>query len=371
MTTTPVRPSAAPTQTPATGRRLDRLRAAGVAAAFGAGLVSAVQSFVNGSFTAYLNAGVGGPAPRNGIVVATISFLSAVVVLTALVLAVPRARKGIARVVASLRAGRKNASDAMRAIHPGVAGIGRLRWFQVIGGAAGGLFVTAQSITVSAIGVAMFVVATTAGQSVSSLFCDRFGFAPGGKHPITLGRAVGPILAVAAVVVARWGTFGNTGQLYLLVLPVAAGICVAAQHAVNGRVETTAATAAFGPRVDRMPGALAATWVNFATGTVALFVTAAVALTIQGWPTADFPAEWWMYTGGLLGALFIGTAAAVVHRIGVLLLALSLIAGQITGGLVIDVLRGQDLSVNALIAVALTFCAIAVPAITTRSNDAH
>ena len=369
MTTTTQRASAAPAEA-APGPRLDRLKAVGVAAALGAGLVSAVQSHVNGSFTAYLNAGVGGPAPRNGIVVATISFTSAALVLALLLAFVPRARKGVGRVVASLRAGRKNAPDAIRAIHPGVAGIGRLRWFQVIGGAAGGLFVTAQSITVGSIGVAMFVVATTAGQSVSSLFCDRFGFAPGGRRAITLGRAIGPLLAVSAVVVARWGTFGNAGQLYLLVLPVSAGICVAAQHAVNGRVETTAAHAPFGPRVDRIPGALSATFVNFLVGTVALFVAAGVALTIQGLPTADFPGEWWMYTGGVLGVVFIGTAAAVVHRIGALLLALSLIAGQITGGLIIDALRGQDLAVNALVAVALTFCAIAVPALTKAPKPA-
>jgi len=362
MTTTTERAAAAPAE--ASAGRLDRLKAVGVAAALGAGLVSAVQSHVNGSFTAYLNAGVGGPAPRNGVVVATIAFTSAALLLALVVAFTPRARKGMARVVASLRAGRKNAPDAIRAIHPGVAGIGRLRWFQVIGGAAGGLFVTAQSITVSSIGVAMFVVATTAGQSVSSLFCDRFGFAPGGRRAITIGRAIGPLLAVCAVVVARWGTFGNTSQLYLLVLPVAAGICVAAQHAVNGRVETTAAHAPFGPRVDRIPGALSATFVNFLVGTVALVVAAAVALAIQGLPTADFPGEWWMYTGGMLGVIFIGTAAAVVHRIGALLLALSLIAGQITGGLIIDALRGQDPAVNALVAVALTFCAIAVPALT-------
>ncbi|WP_242496291.1 DMT family transporter [Xylanimonas protaetiae] len=359
MSTTSERAAAITTDTVAPGRRLDRLKAAGVAAAFAAGLVSAVQSHVNGSFTAALG---------NGIVVATISFGSATLILTLLLLLVPKARHGVGRVVASLRAGRKNTSDAVRAIHRGVPGIGRLRWFQVIGGAAGGLFVTAQGITVGSLGVAMFVVAVTAGQSVSSLFCDMLGFAPGGKRGITFGRAVGPALAIAAVLVAQWARLGAASQLYLVALPMVAGVFVAAQHAVNGRVETTAATAPFGPQVDRLPGALAATFVNFLVGTVALLVVVSVALAIQGWPTGELPSEWWMYTGGALGVVFIGTAAAVVHRIGALLLALSLIAGQITGAIVLDVtVRDLPLSTSALVAVALTFCAIAVPAITSRT----
>ncbi|ACZ30542.1 protein of unknown function DUF606 [Xylanimonas cellulosilytica DSM 15894] len=344
---------------PATGRGLDRYRAAGVAAAFGAGLVSAVQSRVNGSF---------GAALGNGFLAATINFASALVILGVLVALSPKARVALTRVWDSLRAGRKRTSDAMRALHPGVPGIGRLRWFQVIGGAAGGLFVTAQGVTVSSLGVALFVVAVTAGQSVSSLFCDLFGFAPGGRRPITLGRAVGPALAVVAVVVANWGNLGSAQNLGLVALPVVAGVFVAAQHAVNGRVETTASHAPYIDRIDRGAGALAATFVNFLAGTVALLAVLVVSLLIQGLPTDGFPTTWWMYTGGALGVVFIGTAAAVVHRIGALLLALSLIAGQITGALLLDLAAGGTPAPATLVGVALTFAAITVPALTTRAR---
>ncbi|MCL2594798.1 MAG: DMT family transporter [Promicromonosporaceae bacterium] len=349
--------------------RFDRLKALFVLAAFGAGLVSALQSHVNGSFTSYLNAPLAAAEPRNGIVVAVISFASAALILTAMLACVPKARQGVGRVWASLRAGRLKATDADKSRHPGVAGIGRLRWFQVIGGAAGGLFVASQSITVGALGISMFVVATTAGQSVSSLFCDRLGFAPGGQRPITVFRAIGPALAISAILVAQWTRLGNLDQWYLLALPIIAGVCVAAQHAVNGRVETTAATDIVGDHTYRLSGALSATFINFVVGTIALAVVAAIALAVSGLPTTAFPGQWWMYTGGVLGALFIGTAAAVVHKIGVLLLALSLIAGQISGGVLLDVtVRGQDLPLTSIIAVALTFCAVAVPASTTRAK---
>ncbi|GAB2473672.1 DMT family transporter [Xylanimonas ulmi] len=342
-------------------RRAARLRVAAEAAAFGAGLVSAVQSRVNGSF---------GAALGNGFLAATINFASALAILTLLVAISPKTRTGLRRVAASLRAGRQGASEAVRAAHRGVPGIGRLRWFQVIGGAAGGLFVTAQGMTVGSLGVALFVVAVTAGQSVSSLVCDRLGFAPGGKRAITPGRAVGPALAVAAVVVSQWPRLGSAEHLGLVALPLVAGVFVAAQHAVNGRVETTASHAPFGDRVDRGAGALAATFVNFLVGTMALLVVLAVSLAIQGLPDGGLPGEWWMYTGGALGVVFIGTAAAVVHRIGALLLALSLIAGQITGALLLDVATGVAPSLTTLVGVALTLAAIAVPALSSGRRAA-
>ncbi|QAY62509.1 EamA-like transporter family protein [Xylanimonas allomyrinae] len=366
MTTTASERSAARPSTtrPPAGRpsgtgSSDRVRAAGVAAAVGAGLVSAVQSRVNGSF---------GAALGNGFLAATINFASALAILALLVGCSPRARTGLGRVKDSLWAGRARATDADRAVHRGVPGIGRLRWFQVVGGAAGGLFVTAQGVTVGSLGVALFVVAVTAGQSVSSLFCDLLGFAPGGRRAITVGRAVGPALAVAAVVVSQWPNLGSSEHLGLVALPLVAGVFVAAQHAVNGRVETTASHAPFGDRVDRGAGALAATFVNFLVGTLALLVVLTVSALVQGLPDVAFPGEWWMYTGGALGVVFIGTAAAVVHRIGALLLALSLIAGQITGALLLDLAAGGTPAVSTLAGVALTLAAIAVPVLTSRSR---
>ncbi|MCL2594799.1 MAG: DMT family transporter [Promicromonosporaceae bacterium] len=339
----------------------DRRRLLGVFAGFGAGLVGSLQTFVNGRLGTTLD---------NGILAATISFASGAAILTLLLLLFPKGREGIGRVWASLRAGRKRATAAELAAHPSVPDIGRLRWFQVMGGAAGGFFVAAQGITVGSIGVALFVVSVTAGQSLSSLCCDLLGLAPGGRHPLTIGRALGPLLAIAAVFVARWGTFGDADQWYLLALPMIAGVVVAMQHAVNGRVVATAAAdVTKAGKVERSTGTFTATFINFVVGTVTLLVVLVIALIIQGLPDGGFPSTWWLYTGGVLGVIFIGTAAAVVHRIGVLLLALSLIAGQVTGGLLLDLAQGADLATRMFIAVALTFCAVAAPKLVGRRKD--
>lgn len=366
-------------------RGFDRVKLIGIAAAFAAGLVLAFQGHINGSLSVQLG---------NGIAAATYAFGSALVVLTLLLLASPAARAALGRVLDSVRSGiqaRRLTGDANAPLaglgHPGTPGIGRLRWFQIIGGAAGGLFVLSQSVTVPIFGVALFVVALTAGQTVSSLFCDRFGFAPGGKRPITWLRALGPLIAIAAVLVAQWRNLGNPDHLGFVLLPVIAGIFVAAQHAINGRVEATAAyhPAASGmsasdqpasgitnePRMEHLAGALTATFINFAVGTAALILVLAVALAIQGAPAGPMNFQWWMFTGGLLGMIFIGTAAVVVPRIGALLWTLALIAGQTLGGLVLDLtVRHNTPALATYLGVLLILLAVAIPALTTRSADA-
>lgn len=346
-----------------------RLKMLCILATFGAGLVSAVQSRVNGSF---------GAALGNSFLAALINFASALLILTILMLLSPKGRAGLRRVIASLKAGRRKATST----YPGVRGIGHLRWFQIIGGAAGGLFVTAQGMSVPALGVALFVVAVTAGQSVSSLFCDRLGFAPGGQRQITFARAAGPLLTIAAVLISQWpniaARLGGTADTHLgyILLPVIAGIFVAAQHAANGRIETTATVV---PYPDGTParheygaGVLTATFINFLVGTIALAVVAAISLLVQGAPTGGGALQWWMLTGGILGVLFIGTSAGVMHRIGALLVILSLVAGQTIGGLLLDLSPWGGTIVppaTTLLGVALVLVAIALPALTTRVAD--
>ena len=64
----------------------------------------------------------------------------------------------------------------------------RLRWWQLLGGLGGALFVASQSITVATLGVALFTVCVVAGQTGNSLLVDRLGLGPGGRARITVAR---------------------------------------------------------------------------------------------------------------------------------------------------------------------------------------
>ncbi|MCP9621872.1 DMT family transporter [Nocardia otitidiscaviarum] len=240
---------------------------------------------------------------------------------------------------------------------------GGLRWWQLLGGLCGAFFVACQGLTVAAIGVTAFTVAVVAGQLVSSLAVDRFGIGPAGRTPVTALRAGGAGLALAAVLLSVAGRDGGSDgalsvpeslrggpHLLLIALPLLAGFGVAWQQAVNGRVGAVG-------------GPPTATLANFLTGTAGLVLVEAVLLAGTGWPTG-FPTEPWLYVGGVIGVAFIALAVVVVRWIGVLLLGLTSVAGQLLMSLVLDVAvpTGPGLSATAVLGCALTFVAVTLAA---------
>jgi transporter family-2 protein len=268
-----------------------------------------------------------------------VSFASGLVLLGVAAAVMPAGRRG----TAALRAGWR-ARD--------------LRWWECAGGVVGAYFVLTQGLTVTALGLAVFTVAVVAGQVVSGLLVDRAGLGPGGPRPITAPRVAAAALAVAAVVTALAGRAGSPRALGLAALPAVAGVAIAWQQAMNGRVQARA-------------GAVPAALMNFAVGTAALVLGYAVVAALRGLP-ATWPAGWWLYLGGALGVLFVLAAVAVVRVTGVLMLGLGLIAGQVLGSLALDVLapaRDTGPTTNEVVGAVLTLVAVGVAALPTVQRN--
>jgi transporter family-2 protein len=281
----------------------------GLGAAFGIGLLVAVQSRINGEL---------GHVLGDGVAAATISFGTGLVILLIGAALIPPIRSALQQVWQTIR---QPTHDRP------VSGLRGLRWWQCLGGLAGAYLVTTQSITVSVIGVAVFTVAGVAGQAVSSLIVDRLGFGPAGPQPFTTLRVVGSVIAVVAVVLAVSDQLRHPHGLLLAILPALGGVGSAVQQAINGRVARTA-----GPNTY---GAIAAGVVNFLVGFAALIVVLMVDLVFRGAPH-HLPTEPWLYFGGSCGVIFISAAAAVVRVVGVFVLGLATIAGQLIASLFID-----------------------------------
>ncbi|MFD6694342.1 MULTISPECIES: DMT family transporter [Micromonospora] len=313
-----VAPPAPPTLS--TGRRV-----AGVGLATASGVMVAVQSRINGELGVRL---------ADGIDAAVVSFGVGLLILLVLVPATPGGRRGLAALRGALRSG-------------------ALRPWQCLGGVCGAFLVATQGLTIGALGVAVFTVAVVAGQSGSSLLVDRAGIGPAGRQPVTPNRLIGAVLTVLAVLLAVGDRLGDPHALALALLPLAAGVGIAWQQAVNGRVRAAAGSA------------MTATLVNFTVGTAALLVTFAVDLAVRGRPAGAFPDEPWLYLGGPLGIVFIALAAALVRFTGVLLLGLATIAGQIVGAVLLDLLLPTAAShpgLDTLLGAALTMVAVLVAA---------
>ncbi len=287
------------------------------------GALTALQARINGQL---------GVALGDGLVAAVISFGSGLALVGLLSAVTPAGRRGVCRLV--------------RGLHDR-----DVPAWMLLGGLAGALTVATQGLAVGIIGVSLFTVGVVAGQTVNGLVLDRVGYGPAGVVAITPGRLLGGALSLVAVGISLLSDTATGVPWWMLLLPFLAGAGIAWQQATNGRLRA------------RVHSALTATLVNFAGGTAALAVAAAISITVAGPPTA-YPAEPGLYTGGAIGVAYIFLTAALVGYTGVLLFGLGAVVGQLVASVLLDALwpsaasppLGQAL---AMVAVALTSVVVA------------
>ncbi|MCM1012428.1 DMT family transporter [Brevibacterium sp. XM4083] len=230
---------------------------------------------------------------------------------------------------------------------------GRLPWWMLLGGLNGAFVVVAQAVTVPLMGVAMFTMAFVAGQVTGGIIVDGTALPPGGRQRLTVLRIIGVLIVLGALVVGAAERLDLGVPWWAPLLPFIAGGLVSVQQAFNGRVRAATGSA------------VVATTANFATGFLALLAATAVVMAAgvrwQGFPTA--PDQWWLLLGGAFGVIFIGITALTVSRLGVLLLSLFSLFGNLLGALLLDYLLplpGSLVSVTTVLSAALVLVGIAV-----------
>lgn len=293
--------------------------AAPLGAALIVGFLTSVQSRINGS----LAENIGG-----GLQAAAVSFTIGFSALTLIVAYSSRLRAAIRVLGASLRQR-------------------KLRWWELTGGFLGAYFVLAQSIAVPAIGVGLFTVSLVAGLTVSSLIVDKFGLSPAGRQRVTVMRALAALLSIGAVAAAASSRLIDQSlSITFALLGFSAGVGVAIQQAFNGRVSVATGQP------------IIAGWVNFLLGSTSLVVVLLWGISTNVFTAPRFaePAVW-LYSGGLVGIVFISLAAWTAGRIGVLRLSLISIAGQLLGALLLDSIFTTFVDASLVFGVLLAFFA--------------
>ena len=278
---------------------------------FAGGLV-AVQAQISGHLADALGTGM-----RAGFAVVVITGGSALAVVSVATATQPSGRAGVKRMAAGIRSG-------------------HLKPIELGSGAFGALFVATQGLTVGILGVALFSVGATAGQAAGGLWADRVGLGPSGRQPLSVPRAIAALFAVVAVLLAageRLAASFTWLGLSLIALPVLAGIGTSIQQGLNGRLSA-------------IGGPWATTILNFAVGTALVTVVWAGSFAAPG-HLVGLPSQPWLYAGGAVGVAYIWLAAVLVRVHGVLVLALSMIAGHVTCAEVLELLS-EDPHVGAL-----------------------
>jgi bacterial/archaeal transporter family-2 protein len=287
------------------------------------GVVVAVQARINGQLSVDLD---------NGLAAALISFLTGWTLLFFLVFGIKKERVGLFAIFAAIKS-----KD--------------LALWEVAGGILGGCFVAVQSITVPQIGVALFTIVVVAGQTVSSLFVDKAGITASGKQKITLPRTLGAIATLIAVFIAVYpDLIGSEFRFLPLLLALIVGVFASIQQGLNGRLNVVA----------KSP--LATAWFNFATGAVIVVIALAINLA-SGARIGALPHNFWVYTGGTAGLIFVAVSAFIIKHLGVLNFVILNIAGQLIGAVIIDWLfpaKAGSLNGYLIFGTVMTIASIAI-----------
>jgi transporter family-2 protein len=287
------------------------------------GLMIALQARANGELSHRLN---------NGLEAALVSFGSGLIIIAAIAAFNPAIKEGI-----------KNLQVA-------VANKEIARW-KLLAGALGGSFVAIQTHIVPLIGVAIYSVASIAGQTAMSLVVDRIGLTGGGKKLISGRRVAAAVLTVLAVFVSVFDRIDAKNlSLFAVVLGCIAGAVVGVQRALNGQIN------------EHSHQSFTTSLLNFITGTSLLVILILGGVLIGKIELVPLPAgPWWIYTGGVIGVIYIAFTSTIVQHLGVLTFTLFSVGGQLVGSLVIDLIsptNGVNVSAYLVTGIVMTYLGV-------------
>ena len=220
-------------------------------------------------------------------------------------------------------------------------------------GMLGGGFVAVQTQIVPIIGVAIYSVASIAGQTAASLIVDRIGLTGGGKKQITVRRVAAAGVTVLAVLVSVLDRMeAQNLSLFAVIFGCFAGAIVGVQRALNGQIN------------ESTHQSFATSWLNFIMGTTFLFLFLAIGVLINRAEIVALPSgPWWMYMGGTIGVIYIAFTSTIVQHLGVLTFTLISVGGQLVGSLLIDLYsptEGVQISAYLVTGIVMTYLGVIV-----------
>lgn len=224
-------------------------------------------------------------------------------------------------------------------------------WF---GGLLGVVALTGNILLFPHLGAVQTVVLPIAGQVIMGLIVDHFGLFESPQSSLTAVRAIGAIIVlvgvVAVVATPSAATSSEDSATALWLWRLAGfifGCFTASQSAINGHLG----------QVTGSP--VSAALVSFAVGVTALVI---VNIVVRWRPRIERPEgkpnPWWMWIGGVLGALFIFGNAALVPQIGTGLTVVARLLGSMLGSLIIDRLSGAPIKSRQVLGIALLLTSV-------------
>ena len=289
------------------------------------GILIALQARANGELSHQLG---------NGLQAALVSFGSGLIIIVFISLFSPSIKEGIH----NLRGAVQEKKIA--------------RW-KLSAGMLGGTWVAVQTHIVPLIGVAIFSVASIAGQATASLIVDRIGLTGGGKKLLSKRRVAAALITVLAVLLSALDRLDASNlSKFAVFLGVITGALGGIQRAMNGEIN------------EYSQQSFTTSLLNFIMGTTFLVVLLIVMILAKRIELVPLPSgPWWIYTGGVIGVIYIAFSSTIVQHLGVLNFTLFSVGGQLVGSLAIDILYptdGVQISAYLISGIVMTYLGVIV-----------
>jgi transporter family-2 protein len=289
------------------------------------GVLIAIQARANGQLSKSID---------NSVEAALISFSSGFLILILIALSSPKVRAAFKSIFIAVRTG-------------------ALPRISLFAGTIGGIAIAVQTRVMPLIGVALYSVASIAGQTGASLIVDRLGISGSVKRHISSRRVLASVITLAAVVLSVADKLHvKHFALFAVVITVIAGAMVGVQRAWNGQINSYSGEG------------FATSLLNFIMGTSLLILLLAFLMLFRGNRLHAFPhGPWWIYLGGITGLIYIAFSSIIVQHLGALTWTFFSVGGQLLGSLLIDLVsptEGARVSMYLVAGIGVSYVGVLV-----------
>lgn len=198
-----------------------------------------------------------------------------------------------------------------------------------IGGVLGVIGLTTNILLFPKLGGVQTVMLPMMGQIIASLIIDTFGFFHAMSHPLSILRIIGVVLLAcgiyAVIVLPNKGSSVKNNVLPFQLLGILGGMMMATQSAINAHLGHI------------LHSAIHAAFISFTVGSILLFIVVLFTKSLNNFKIifqSKLPP--WIFTGGLIGALFVFGVSFLVPHIGTGMVVMIGLFGQILCSLMID-----------------------------------
>ena len=223
--------------------------------------------------------------------------------------------------------------------------------WQITAGMLGAIFVATSTYVVPLVGIALFTVASLAGQTAISLWVDHVGLIGSGEIIFTIRRVVAALITVGAVIISVWDRLSMSDfSIIGIILAIVAGGLVGIQRALNGQINSYSNQS------------FSTSFLNFISGVIFLTALLIIRLIFTDHSIINLTTgPWWIYLGGSIGVIYIAFTALIVQSLGVFEFTLFSIGGMLIGSLLIDVFmptQGTQISPYLIAGMSLAYLGV-------------